>query len=219
MLSQNSYLLGKKLAGFIVFVLITLLIMPAAWACSGCTVNYPFLHSFPSDEELTQATANFVQQYSANMLDKQREISIGEQWHIKLEKPGIEEQYNIIEVILCFKEELKDAGTTQTSYNFTMLAYDEDTGYYFWPYSMGSFPQREDLDAYIEEYVISRLKDQSVVQLPGPDSSKVGKTAASWVIIKALFILLSLTLVFFWIKAKKKPALKHEQKNKPTMAV
>ena len=137
------------------------------------------------------------------MLDKQREVSIGEKWHIKLEKPGIEEQYNIIEVILCFKEELNDAGTAQTSYHYTMLAYNEEKGYFFWPYSMGFFPHREELDAYIEEYVIRRLKNQRVVQLPGPDSPEVGKTKVSWGIIKALFILLSLTLVSFRIKAKK----------------
>lgn len=186
----------------LILIIITVPLLPAALACGGCEVNYPFLHSFPSEEELAQATAHFFEEYSANMLQRYEQIKIEDKWHIKLEKPGIKDEYDTIEVILCFKEELTDNGITRVGYHFTMLAEDAEGGYYFWPYSMGSFEQREGLDAYIEEYVVSRLKDQRVVEAPGSGSSQAGQTPANRGFLNALFILLGLTLISFGVRRR-----------------
>ncbi len=145
------------------------LLQPAALACSGCAFNYPWLHSFPTDEELAQATAEFFREYATRQAGSGAAFGWTDYWHLRLERPGVEEQYKIVEVILCFKEEpAAGSATGSASYHFTTLAFDREKGYFFWPHSMGSFDDRGKLEAYLDEYVINRLAATEVREAGKP---------------------------------------------------
>jgi len=71
------------LAVSMVFVpLLMNIFIPSASACGGCAENYPFLHSFPTDREISEAKVIFVEEYTASMLQEYRDITIVDMWQI-----------------------------------------------------------------------------------------------------------------------------------------
>ena len=177
--------------------------LPApALSCGGCAANYPFMHEFPNDQELAAATAKFVEEYSAKRMQKYDDITITETWFVKLERPGIEEQYNTIEVILGFQDEAIVADETITGYHYTMIAYAEDEGFYFWPYAVASFSTREQLDNYLQEFVIETIKNQQVVETSLAATQDQHSSGTARIILLALLVVLGAILLILTVKAK-----------------
>lgn len=199
--ASNPLILAASLVFVFIPLFMNISIPSSALACGGCAENYPFLHNFPTDGEITEAKVKFVEEYTASMLQVYRDITIVDTWQIKLKRPGIEKQDSVVDVILCFKEEHSEGGVKSASYHYTMIAYDESGGFFFWPYSMGSFASREKLDDFLREHVIERSDNLQVVE-SGNLGSLLSEQKVWGFLLIAMLILVGLTLAFLKIRAK-----------------
>ncbi len=201
---RGNYSCVRAIALIIFMILITPALVPsAAQACSGCAVFYPWMHRFPTGDELKGATVKFIDNYYADKLKNSQEGSITKMWYLKIENPETGGQRNTFEVILCFKEVFNKNGVRTASYHYTTISYCEDRGFYFWPYLMGSFQHGDELDAYIEEYVIRQsygskdvervvLKDLNFISIQPQEPLFSGSKMFA---LTAIFIALNLVLV------------------------
>ena len=215
-LPEKKYATGTKaqrkpvykiiLVAIIIFFATVVLFPPAALACGGCAENYPFLHEFPTSEELDAATGKFMQEYVSQISE---DFTITEMWHINMERSASEELNRTIEVILGFKEEVREAGVTNAVYNFTAISYAEGEGFFFWPYTMASFNSREKLDAYIETYIVGNPQGKQVAGPPVPvnmDSlpQRDSSGSAGIPVRQVLFIAIGLAFVTLTVTTIKK---------------
>jgi hypothetical protein len=161
------------------------------------------LHSFPTAGEITESKVKFVEEYTASMPQEYRDVTIADTWHIKLKRPGIEQQDSVVDVILCYKEEINKGGVKSTNYHYTMIAYDKSRGFFFWPYSMGSFASREKLDTFLREHLIERSDNLQIVEAGNLAGLLSGLDQKPWGLpLIALLILVCITLAYRKIRAK-----------------
>ena len=210
---RGNYCCASSAAFIILMILVTSALVPSAThACSGCAVFYPWMHRFPTGDELEMATVDFVNNYHADKLKNNQEATITEMWYLKIENPGAGGQTNTYEVILCYKEEFNSNGEETASYHFTSISYCEDRGFYFWPYLMGSFAHEYEMDSYIEEYVIRQSQSSKVVErvvlknlkFTSPQPQEPLFSGPKMFALTAIFIALNLVLVKFTLSSSKR---------------
>lgn len=217
-LPEKLYATGTKIHGksicnvagvasvlILLFLFMLALTPTTALACGGCSEDhYPWMHNFPTDEELNAATTKFKQEYVSQINE---DFTITEMWYLKMERPGNEEQDGTIDVILGFKEELNEAGVLTSKYHYTSISYAEDEGFFFWPYTMGSFDSREKLDGYIEEYIVGNPQSKQVVSPVVPvnlNSLQQSSGISGIFVLQALLAAFGMIFVTLTIRKKMK---------------
>lgn len=180
-----------------------------AMACSGCEVHYPWMHRLPTAGELEAATLDFVEDYHAAALENKQDVAIAHIWYLTIANPGITEQHDTFDVIACLKADMGNATHKTTAYHYTTLSYCVNDGFYFWPHLHGSFMQREDMERYLEEYIIRRPLDDHHVELvkyegqllTNQQSLKTLLSVDRNFALSAVFITMNVALVTYTVKA------------------
>lgn len=158
-LKAEKHFWSNALYAFTICLFLFCILFPgnpaAVEACSACESYYPWMHQLPGEDELESATADFFERYLAELDSEMSEtVSTIEVWYLEIIYPGVEEIYDVYEVILCFKVELNEGGKSWAEYRYTVLQYTTEKGYHFNLYLTGFFDSKAELEAYLETYVI-----------------------------------------------------------------
>lgn len=182
-------------------------------ACSACESYYPWMHRLPTEKELEEATSIFLNHFFLNLDEAGAGwANVADLWYLEVYTPGIEESYDVFDLILCFKIEPAIYNDTISEYYFTSLEYDSEKGYFFNANPGGAFNSRSELNHYLEAYVVRMPLSAEHIRLKewaGPDFAVLGQKEAGieksqLFLIFAAFIALSTVFIALAIRSFRK---------------
>lgn len=149
----------------IMFLYLAILAIPAS-ACSSCEEYHPWIHEQPSENEIIASIKTFINDLNEPPFSKNNgDPDIVEIWYFEIYRPGYVEQYDVFEYILCFGIQDDHNNREDNAYYYTTLTHDEDENetLYFHAKPLGPYSGRDDLDSYLESFIIRKPLESDLI--------------------------------------------------------